>query len=692
MFRVVIACALVAGCGEELASKDLPACGGLEAGHWDSRLLSPGVAGGFNPSVASLARMPDGSIVAGGLFQTMSGVAAKNIARWDGVRWHALDDGLPGQVTAVTVDDRGQLWATGDHGSLEPFEGGFAGSYVARFTGAEWTYVAEHAFSIRGITPVDGGVAVFGSFFADNAIPTAALGIWRDGVWSGTNLGSSSDVITAHRNGTGVCASGVLSTTQEKTIVGVACWNGTTWTQLGDPIDSVSTLARDKNGRWYAAGYMRLFEQDNDRYGIVRLEDDGVWRSLDGGVFPHDPGLVGGEVFQPHVTSISVDGDDLVVAGRFIYVGVPKKRAYHLARWNPTSGWSAMTPPSDLFGRLATVLATGQHTYVGGAFQRIGLEAGAGIASVDADAVRALPVATHALPQLGSISDMAVLPDGMLLAGMFRNVAEIGEPVSTAQTLLHFDGDWRSIEGIPNDGGMTAASLGDEGYAVRSGERLYRRLSGQRWKIVTNETVRGPIVADGNGTLFFVIPSEPESTIVQTSRGDTSFFATVRGEVLAMAIYEGALVVATSNPDLGGHTIYRRSGDEWELIGAWADFTVSLVVSPALGLVAATSEGLRVWNGSEWRTVSRAIVHDVAACSDGIVAAIDEGEGSRLAFLDDPDDEWEYYGAPRGGQWWQIAPSARGIYIGAAFVGEGGASIDSQLGFTRWTTLDDSGW
>ncbi|MFN0249936.1 MAG: hypothetical protein ACKV2T_23840 [Kofleriaceae bacterium] len=690
MFRVVIACALVAGCGDEIASKELPACGNLADGHWDSRLLSPGVAGGFNPSVASLAKMPDGSIVAGGSFQTMSGVVAKNIARWDGARWHALGEGLPGLVMSVTVDDRGQLWAAGDHGGTDKLDGGgFGGSYVVRWTGAEWISVVEYAYTIRGITPVDGGVAVFGSFFADNMIPTAALGIWRDGVWSGTNLGNGSDVMTAHRDGTGVCASGVLSTTQDKTIAGVACWNGTAWTQLGDSIDSVLSLARDKNGGWYAGGYFRLFEEGNDRYGIARLED-GVWRGLDGGVFPHEPGLGGGEVFQPYVTSISLDGDDLVIAGRFVYVGVPKRRAYHLARWNPTTGWSAMTPPSDLFGRLATVLATDAHTYVGGSFPRIGIEAGAGIASVDAGDVRALPAATHALAKLGSISDMAVLSDGLLLAGQFRSLAEVGQPVTTAQTLLHFDGDWRSIEGIPNEGAMVAASLGDEGYAVRSGDKLYRRLSGDRWKIVTNRPVRGPIVADGSGTLYFVLPTQPESTIVQTSRGDTSFFATVPGEVLAMAIYDGTLVVATNNPMLGGHTIYRRHDGAWELLGAWSDVTVNLVVSPALGLVAATTGGLRVWNGSEWRTVSRATIYGLAACSDGVVASIDEGDGGRLAFLDDPDDDWTYYGAPRGGQWWQVAPSERGIYVSAAFAGEGG--VDSQLGFTRWTTLDDSGW
>lgn len=72
-----------------------------------------------------------------------------------------------------------------------------------------------------------------------------------------------------------------------------------------------------------------------------------------------------------------------------------------------------------------------------------------------------------------------------------------------------------------------------------------------------------------------------------------------------------------------------------------------------------------------------------------MVAAIDEGDGSRLAFLDDPDGEWT---DSRNAQWWQIIPTARGIYISASFVGESGVSTDAPLSFARWTTLDDTGW
>ena len=689
MRRLAVLCALLASaCGEELAAPALVACGQLSDGHWDSRLIIPGAAG-VTPSVAALVRMTDGAVIAAGRFSAMSGVAARNIARWDGTRWSALADGLPGQVISIAVDDRGQLWAVGNHDVLDvPVDKAGAGTYLARWSGAQWTYVVHHAFTIRGVTAVDGGVAVYGSFFGTLELPGSTVAIWRDGVWSSTGLVNGGSATAALRDGAGLCVAGNLQTQIKEFAFGVSCWDGAAWEPLGVSAPTqVSTLARGNDGTWFAGGFLQVFEEGNQRYGIVRLDADGTWRSLDGGVFGDDDGL-----FQPEVTSIFVDGDDLVVAGHFEWAGVPRQRAYHLARWSPVTKWSAMTPPGDLFGRLSTVLADGTHTYVGGAFRRIGLAPGAGIASVDAGVARPVPDATLAAARLGAVSDLAVLPDGLVLAGQFKDARDLGDIAAPTYNVMRFDGAWdRPVEGLPADSATAVVAI-DRGYAVRAGEQLYRRYGDRQLQLVTDQPVHGPIVADASGRVFFVVPTTPESTIVQTTREDTSFFATIPGVVIAMTIYDGDLVVVTANEALGAQSVYRRREDDWELIGAWADYTVALVVSPALGLVAGTSMGLRVWNGSEWRMISRAPIYDVAACSDGIVAAIDDGDGSRLAFLDDPDGDWTYYGEPRGAQTWQIAPTERGIYVGTSYFGVEGSGPESPLGFARWTTLDDSGW
>lgn len=54
-----------------------------------------------------------------------------------------------------------------------------SGSYLARWTGTQWTYVVQNAFNIYGVTAVDGGIAIFGSFFQQSNLPEAASALRR---------------------------------------------------------------------------------------------------------------------------------------------------------------------------------------------------------------------------------------------------------------------------------------------------------------------------------------------------------------------------------------------------------------------------------------------------------------------------------------------------------------------------------
>jgi len=61
---------------------------------------TPGVAGG-SAAVYALAVGPDGALYAGGSFTTAGGVAATNIARWNGTTWSALGSGVTGGANPV---------------------------------------------------------------------------------------------------------------------------------------------------------------------------------------------------------------------------------------------------------------------------------------------------------------------------------------------------------------------------------------------------------------------------------------------------------------------------------------------------------------------------------------------------------------------------------------------------------------
>ena len=57
-----------------------------------------------------------GEIIVSGSFGSVNGVAATNIARWDGTNWHSLAEGLPGVVTNIVVY-QDQLFANGYFGA-----------------------------------------------------------------------------------------------------------------------------------------------------------------------------------------------------------------------------------------------------------------------------------------------------------------------------------------------------------------------------------------------------------------------------------------------------------------------------------------------------------------------------------------------------------------------------------------------
>src|SRR5947207_10481011 len=74
------------------------------------------IGGDFYPSVYALAVSGD-DLYAGGYFTNAGGVAANNIAKWDGSSWSALGSGMDGaspRVYAIAVATSGtELYAGG---------------------------------------------------------------------------------------------------------------------------------------------------------------------------------------------------------------------------------------------------------------------------------------------------------------------------------------------------------------------------------------------------------------------------------------------------------------------------------------------------------------------------------------------------------------------------------------------------
>src|SRR5262245_15334581 len=86
-------------------------------------------------AVNALAVLPNGDLVAGGLFFIAGGVSASQIARWNGTSWSALAGGVDSDVLALTTLPNGDLVA----GGVFTIAGSVYANHIARWNGTSWS-------------------------------------------------------------------------------------------------------------------------------------------------------------------------------------------------------------------------------------------------------------------------------------------------------------------------------------------------------------------------------------------------------------------------------------------------------------------------------------------------------------------------------------------------------------------------
>jgi len=90
---------------------------------------------GVNGTVRALAVDGSGNVYAGGGFTTAGGVAANNIAKWNGSNWSSLGTGMNNAVYALAVDGSGNVYA----GGIFSTTGGVAANGIAKWNGSSWS-------------------------------------------------------------------------------------------------------------------------------------------------------------------------------------------------------------------------------------------------------------------------------------------------------------------------------------------------------------------------------------------------------------------------------------------------------------------------------------------------------------------------------------------------------------------------
>ncbi len=170
--------------------------------------------GGTDGEVDALVVFDDGSgeaLYVGGYFTLAGGIAATNIARWDGETWRALGSGIGGQVDALCTFDDGSgpaLYAAGSFTSA----GGVSANRIAKWNGSAWSALGSGlggggSTRVAALTVFDDGsgraLYVAGTFASAGGVAAAGIAKYDASGWSalGSGLNGPGYAIAAFGSG-----------------------------------------------------------------------------------------------------------------------------------------------------------------------------------------------------------------------------------------------------------------------------------------------------------------------------------------------------------------------------------------------------------------------------------------------------------------------------------------------------------
>ena len=319
---------------------------------------------GFGPLVNALA-VSGGTLYAGGAFSTAGGVAANNIAQWNGNAWSALGSGLTGLdenglypfVSALAVSG-GTLYAGGAFSTA----GGVPANEIAQWNGNAWSALGSGMSgwelntgeSIVYSLAVSAGTLYAGGYFSTaGGVVVNCIAQWNGNSWSALGEGISGQdaygdgpVVDALAvSGGTLFVGGVFSTAGTNAADSIAQWNGNAWSGLGSGMSGevVSVVSGDTtysypmvsalavSGGILFAGGVFSTAGTNAANSIAQWNGN-AWSAL-------GEGFAGGNAGSPYVTSMAVSGGNLYAGGNFTWVGT--NAANYVVKWNGSS-WTAL--------------------------------------------------------------------------------------------------------------------------------------------------------------------------------------------------------------------------------------------------------------------------------------------------------------------------------------------------------------
>jgi len=448
----------------------LASAGGLPVNRiakWDGSIwasLGSGIDGPA-PVVMALTAFDDGSgavLCAGGYFDSAGGVAAKNIAQWNGTSWASLGSGT-GWTNGLAVFDSGigsSLYTGGYFNALSTGVAAAANN-IARWDGSSWSTLGSGLNArIQALQVFDDGngpgIYAGGFFFTVDGVVTNRIARWDGSSWSalGSGLGGGTgspgplvNALTVFDDGGGpaLYAAGNFTTAGGVAANHIARWDGSSWAALGSGMSGwvhALTVFDDGNGpALYAAG---MFETAGGRrMNYISKWDGSNWTALSGGM--------NGWVWALTVFDDGT-GPALYVAGDFTSAG--GDAANFVVKWDG-SNWSPLGSGTNLPVYALTVFdhGSGPALHAGGGFTSAGGVAASFVAKWDGATWSALGGGVGSSHSLTKVEALKVFDDGsgpaLYAGGLFQTAGGLA-----ANNVARWDGSSWAALGSGVGGGL----------------------------------------------------------------------------------------------------------------------------------------------------------------------------------------------------------------------------------------------
>ncbi|MBX3725117.1 MAG: hypothetical protein KF823_04290 [Xanthomonadales bacterium] len=339
---------------------------------WHAVSQSSGL--GLGAPVYSLV-LHQGELIASGVFTSAGGTFARGVARRTADGWQAMDQGLPGWVVDL-VSHGGQLFAAVSEYDVAP--------RVMRWNGSTWQQLGglfepDHAGQADLVVLASHGGSLYagGSFDRVGAVAANNIARWNGSGWEplldigGNGVGGS--VWALRPAPDGLLVGGAFTTAGGLPAQRVARWSGSNWFTYGEGFNGAVRDLAVHQGTVYAAGSFSASGSTQAR-GIA-VWTGSAWAELGGGLTSPTFDGTGTLSSTGHVLRSGIDG--LWVGGSFVDAGAV--RANRLALWTG-SGWQAVgqgaargvQTSGGSSANVVAMLVEDGRLHVGGAFARAG--------------------------------------------------------------------------------------------------------------------------------------------------------------------------------------------------------------------------------------------------------------------------------------------------------------------------------